>query len=60
MVTLLLLGSMARALTGTLGTAVHSHILFTGLLWILQKADVQRVIKSASIYLVHAPCWLHR
>jgi hypothetical protein len=36
MVTLLLLGSMARALTGTLGTAVHSHILFTGLLWILQ------------------------
>jgi hypothetical protein len=36
MVTLLLLGSMARAFTGTLGTAVHSHILFTGLLWILQ------------------------
>jgi hypothetical protein len=35
MVIALLLGSMALALTGTLSTAVQSHILFTGLLWML-------------------------
>lgn len=32
MVMALLLGSMALAFTGTDSTAVHSHILFTGLL----------------------------
>jgi hypothetical protein len=35
MVTALVLGNMALAVTGTLGTAVHSHSLDTGLLWIL-------------------------
>jgi hypothetical protein len=37
MVMALLLGSMALAVTGTLSTAVQSHILFTGLLWMLQQ-----------------------
>jgi hypothetical protein len=37
MVTALVLGSMALAVTGTLGTAVHSHSLDTGLLWILRS-----------------------
>lgn len=32
----LVLGSMARAVTGTESTAVHSHSLLTGLLWILR------------------------
>jgi hypothetical protein len=39
MVMALLLGSMALAVTGTLSTAVQSHILFTGLLWMLQRQN---------------------
>lgn len=30
-------GSIALAVTGTEGTAVHSHSLLTGLLWILWR-----------------------
>lgn len=37
MVTALVDGSIADALTGTDGTAVHSHSLFTGLLWMLLR-----------------------
>jgi hypothetical protein len=36
MVMALLLGSIARAVTGTDSTAVHSHSLLTGLLWMLR------------------------
>jgi hypothetical protein len=42
MVTALVLGSMALAVTGTLGTAVHSHSLDTGLLWILCEKEGAR------------------
>jgi hypothetical protein len=41
MVMALLLGSMALAVTGTLSTAVQSHILFTGLLWMLRQIKQQ-------------------
>jgi hypothetical protein len=32
---------MALAVTGTLSTAVQSHILFTGLLWMLRQIKQQ-------------------
>ena len=41
-VTALVLGSMALAVTGTEGTAVHSHILFTGLLWMRKVQVVEK------------------
>lgn len=48
-VTALVLGSMALAVTGTEGTAVHSHILFTGLLWMRK---VQVVEKGSRVLLM--------